>query len=125
MTATAQTVRNVDLTGSLDEVSPDRIECIIADEVPCYVNEAHWGTCADLAQALVAAHLITLALKGGSGPAGPVTAESGGGLSRSYASATVSAASGFWQSTTFGQRYWQLAQTRITTPMVLTAAGVQ
>ncbi len=124
MAATAQDVHNVDLTNSLALVSDDRITCILADEVPCYVNAAAWGDCADLACALVAAHIITLGLRGATSAAGPVTAESAGGLSRSYGSTSSSETGGFWQSTTFGQRYWALAMTRCTTPLVIHTAGV-
>ena len=122
MVATVQDVHNVDMTNSIADAGVDdgRISCILADEVPCYVNTAEWGACAKLAESLVAAHLITVALKGGTGASGPVVSESAGGLSRSYAapSATTGSA-GFWQSTSFGQRYLQLKITRITTPMAL------
>ena len=125
MTATAQTVRNVDLADTLSNVSNDRIECVIADEVPCYVNEAQWGDCADLAQALVAAHIITIALMGSTAPGGAVTSESAGGLSRSYATSSPSSdQSAFWQSTSFGRRFWQLHETRLASPTVLVASGV-
>jgi hypothetical protein len=124
MAATAQDVRNVDWTNSLALVSDDEITCVLADEVACHVNAAQFGDCADRACALVAAHIITLGLRGATSPTGPVTAESAGGLSRSYGSAPGSEASGFWQSTTFGQRYWAIASTRCTSPMVLHVAGV-
>ena len=124
MAATAQDVRNVDWTNSLALVSDDRITCVLADEVSCYVNAAHFGDCADLACALVAAHIITLGLRGATSAAGAVTGESAGGLSRSYASAPTTGASGFWQTTTFGQRYQALASTRCTSPMVLHVEGV-
>ena len=122
--ATAQDVHNVDWTNSFALISDDKINCVLADEAACYVNEAQFGDCADLALALVAAHIITLGLRGGTSPSGSVTSESAGGLSRSYASTTSSESAGFWQTTTFGQRYWALASTRITTPMVLHVAGV-
>ena len=116
MTATVQDVRNVDLGNALLSVDDARIQCVINDEVPCYFNEAQLGECADLAGALVAAHLITLAHRGTSGPAGPVTSEKAGGLSRSYAStSSTSEGASFWMSTSFGQRYWQIARTRMTT----------
>jgi hypothetical protein len=124
MAATAQDVRNIDLTDAFGLISDDQIDCIIRNEVPCYVNEAQFGDCATQAQALVAAHLLTLGLGGSTSPTGAVTSESAGGLSRSYASAPTTAAGGFWASTSFGQRYWAIASTRITTPMVLHVAGV-
>lgn len=123
MAATAQTVRNVDLAELLGGVDDERIECILSDEVSCYMSRSQFGDCADLAEALIAAHLITIALRGGSGPAGPVTAESAGGLSRSYASATITSQSEFWASTSFGQRYLQIARTRLTTPIAMHIDG--
>jgi hypothetical protein len=124
MAATAQDVRNLDWTDVFGLISDDQITCLLAGEVSCYVNEAQFGSCATQAQALVAAHLLTLGLAGSTSPSGAVTSESAGGLSRSYASAPTSAAGGFWQSTSFGQRYWAIASTRITAPMVLHVAGV-
>ena len=124
MAATAQDVRNLDLTDAFGLISDPQIDCLIAGEVSCYVNEAQFGDCATQAQALVAAHLLTMGLAGGESPSGAVTAESAGGLSRSYASAPTTAAGGFWASTSFGQRYWAIASTRITTPIVLHVDGV-
>ena len=124
MAATAQDVRNLDLTNAFGLISDDQITCLLADEVPCYVNEAQFGSCATKAQALVAAHLLTLGLAGSTSPSGAVTSESAGGVSRSYASAPTSAADGFWMSTSFGMRYQAIAKTRITAPMVLHVAGV-
>lgn len=118
MSATVQDVRNVDFANELCAVSDAKIECVLKDEVPCYVNPSQFCNCADLAEALVAAHIITIGLRGTTSPMGPVTAESAGGLSRSYGSAAVSGSAGFWQSTNFGQRFWAIAQTRITTPVV-------
>lgn len=124
MTATAQDVRKLDWTNMFGLLDDAQINCVIADDVPCFVNEAQWGTCATQAQALVAAHLIAVGLKGGTAPSGSVTAESAGGISRSYASSPTSEAGGFWQSTTFGQRFAALSAVRITSPMVLHVTGV-
>jgi hypothetical protein len=113
MVATVNDVRNCDFTGELDCVDDDRIACILAHEVPCYINAEQFCDCAAKAEALVAAHII------------PVTAESAGGLSRSYGTVgSASGSAGFWQSTTFGQRYWAIASSRITSPIVLCADGV-
>ena len=119
MAATFSDVRNIDLSNSLIGVTDAQITCILQDTVPCYVNRAAHGTCADASEALVAAHLLSIRLRGATGAAGPVTAESAGGLSRSYAAPSVSGTAGFWSSTTFGQQYQQLASTRMTTPITL------
>jgi len=117
--ATVQDVRNVDMANSLINVIASSIQCVLDDQVPCYVDEGQWGTCAILAESLVAAHLVTVAFQGSTRAAGPVTSESAGGVSRSFASPTVSSGSSFWVSTGFGQRYEQLKRTRITSPIVL------
>ncbi len=124
MAATAQDVRNLDLTNAFGLISDPQIDCMLADEVPCHVNAAQFGDCADKAEALVAAHLLTLGLAGSTSPSGAVTSESAGGVSRSYASAPTTAVDGFWMSTSFGMRYKAIASTRITTPLVLHVAGV-
>ena len=117
--ATVQDVRNVDMSNSLKNVDDPRIQCVLDDQVPCYVDEVQWGTCAILAQSLVAAHLVTVAFQGSTRALGPMTSESAGGVTRSFASPTVSSGSSFWVSTGFGQRYEQLKRTRITSPLVL------
>lgn len=122
--ATVQDVRNVDMSNSLLNVVDSQVQCVLDDQVPCYVNEAQWGTCAKLAQSLVAAHLITVAHQGSTRPMGAVTGESAGGVSRSFASPSVSAGSSFWMSTGFGQRYLQLKMSRITSPLVLCPRAV-
>lgn len=121
MPATAQDVRNVDMTNVFGTIDDAQISCVLADQVPCYVNEAAWGSCATLAQALVAAHLMVVALQGESGSAGPVVSESAGGVSRSYAAPSITSGSSFWSTSSFGLRYLQLLSTRMTTPITLTA----
>ena len=64
-----------------------------------------------LARIYIAAHLGTLELIGTTGAAGPITAESAGGLSRQYGSAAAAVTSGEWGSTTFGQKYVALCRT--------------
>ena len=124
MVATAQDVRNIDLTDSFRLLSDAQIDCVIADEVPCYINAAQFGDCASQAEALVAAHLMTMGMAGPTSPSGAVTAESGGGLSRTYASTPTTGSASFWASTSFGNRYWAMASTRLTSPMVLHVEGV-
>lgn len=118
MASTVQGVRNLDLTNRFANVSDARIQCIIDDVVPCYVNAAAWGTCADLAGELVACHELEIGFRGGSSPAGPVSSESAGGVSVSYASPSVTGSDGYWTSSTFGQKFLALKKTRLTTPIV-------
>ncbi len=62
------------------------------------------------ARLLLAAHIGTLCKRGAVPIAGPVIAESRGGLSRSYALITT-AASGPFGATTYGQAYEALIRT--------------
>ena len=121
MPAIAQDVRNADMAGILNCVSDEQVEYILDVEVPCYVNEAAWGSCATLAQALVAAHLMAVGMSGDAGTAGPVVSESAGGVSRSYAAPSITSGNSFWSTSSFGLRYLQLLSTRMTTPITLTA----
>lgn len=64
------------------------------------------------ARIYVAAHFATLDRLRGNPIAGPVIAESRGGLSRSYANLTqMSLASGLFGQTTYGQNYATLVRT--------------
>lgn len=63
-----------------------------------------------MARMLLAAHYGRIATSGGALPAGPVTAESMGGLSRSYAAPTMAGAAGLWSATTYGQQYAAMLQ---------------
>jgi hypothetical protein len=117
--ATVQDVRNVDMSDSLSCVTGDRIAYVLATEVPCYVYADAWGTCATLAQSLAAAHIITIALQGDAGTAGPVVSESAGGVSRSYAAPAVTSGTAFWSTSSFGLRFLQLQSTRIASPITV------
>lgn len=65
-----------------------------------------------LARVLLAAHYGTVAMSGGAVIAGPVTSESAGGLSRSYATTfATDAFGGPWGSTTYGQSFAALVRT--------------
>lgn len=61
-----------------------------------------------LARSLAAAHLGKLSVSGGAAPAGPVTSESDGSLSRSYAAPSIGSSSSAWESTTYGRQYLQM-----------------
>lgn len=59
-----------------------------------------------MARIYLAAHLGTVAQSGGSAPAGPVTSETVGQVSRSYAQLVGDAlASSAWASTAYGRQY--------------------
>ena len=62
MAGTVQGVRNVDMMETLRNVDNSVIQCVLDDQVSCYVNDSAWGSCAALASELVAAHLMTIAM---------------------------------------------------------------
>ncbi len=77
------------------------------------VNYTEWGSLADDGVKYLTAHLTTVAVRasasGGAIPRGPLTSETVGPLSRSYAApAASSGADGELGSTTYGQRYLAL-----------------
>ncbi len=119
--ATVEDVRNVDLTNSLRNVSDGNIQCILDGEAACMIGEP-WGAAGlrVIGESLVAAHITAQAIKGPDGPAGAVTSEAAGGLSRSYASpGGQSGTDDYWSSTSFGRRYLALRRTLPTSPTVL------
>jgi len=118
MLATVNDVRALDLRNQFKKVPDTFIKCTIEDEAVCHVNECVWGDKHVLGQALVAAHIVAVAQKGSSGPAGPVTGESAGGLSRTFGSTGGTESNSFWQSTHFGRRYLRLKATLPLTPIV-------
>ncbi len=61
-----------------------------------------------LARIYLAAHVGTLS-RGGGGPSGPVTSETAGNISRTYAAA--GGAPSDWSSTSYGQLYIALVRT--------------
>jgi hypothetical protein len=65
-----------------------------------------WGEFADDGRRLLAAHLGTLTRSGAGGAAGPVTSETLGAMSRSYASMTTDA--GLLGTTKYGAEYLRL-----------------
>lgn len=123
-TATVDDVRNVDLTNALRGVSDGAIQCILDGEAACLIG-GPWDDAGMRVkgESLVAAHIAASAIKGPDGPAGAVTAEAAGGLSRSYASpgGQMSQSDSYWNSTSFGRRYLALRAVLPTSPMALGA----
>jgi len=63
-----------------------------------------------LARIYMAAHYGTVTARGGTGPAGPVTSESAGGLSRSYGLVTSGGSGDEMATTGYGQAYMSLVR---------------
>lgn len=121
--ATADDVRCVDVANQLKGYTDLQLQCIIDNETLCYFNNtAVWsGQCRITGMALATAHIAFRAKMGAGAASGQVTAQAGGGLSRSYGttSSSTSATEDYWKSTEFGRRYLTLLRSRITTPIVL------
>lgn len=73
------------------------------------LNATVWGAKLEQASILVVAHYATLFAKGGQGPGGPISSESVGRVSRSYAVPPASDA--FWDRTNYGSAYKALLRT--------------
>lgn len=123
MPATEEQVRGLDLVGQFSCFTPGQIESAIV-KAGFYINEAAWdigspgrGACG---LALLAAHFIASAPRvgnsSGAAPTGPVTGQSAGGISRSYASAGGSVSESAFASTVWGVQYLELRKGVVTTP---------
>jgi len=99
----------VEYDQSLSEVS-NGTQLVILGHVNNYLDVSLFGGEDDdtvkLLRILLAAHIGTMALRGGSGATGPISSESTGGISRSYAVAMTS--SGSLGSTTHGQTFTEI-----------------
>lgn len=116
MAATAQLVK--DLAPELIPQGDTRINQFIGFAY-LQVDEDRWGSIADLGVAYLAAHLLTVSARGGSGAAGPVTSESVGSVSRSFGSSSSQAGSGSLDSTSYGREHLRLRGLLSMTPEVL------
>lgn len=99
-----------DVTAIAPELSTAALatQTAVLASVELQVNDDAWDDLASTGKAYLAAHLATLAARGASGAAGPVTSESVGQLSRSYAApATPSSSLGL---TSYGQEYLRLTR---------------
>ena len=83
----------------------------VHDSVPIGPFDGEGSPRLRMARILAAAHLGKMSVSGGAAPAGPVTSESDGGLSRSYAAPSMSSTSSSWESTTYGRQYLQMLRT--------------
>lgn len=83
---------------------------ILAD-VAAQLVAAQWGSRYDVACTYLAAHLGTLSKSGGQGVAGPVTSETVGSVSRSYAAPAVSESG--MGSTSYGREYERLKKQNV------------
>lgn len=85
-----------------------------------FIDDARWGDLADMGRGLFVAHWLASSAMDeraagsdaiGGASAGIVTSKSVGGVSFSYdVSSVASADAGMWNQTSYGRKYWRLAQ---------------
>ena len=87
---------------------PVGVQTALLADVAEQLESSQWGNDAryDMASKYLVAHLATLYLQGSGGAAGPVTSESVGSVSRSYASPSF--AVDRYASTAFGREFARL-----------------
>lgn len=86
---------------------------MLADALAQAVNRTNtiaWGSKADDATLYLAAHIATIMKNGSATPAGPVTSEAVGSVSRSYGVSLVAARENY-ASTVWGRMYLELRST--------------
>jgi hypothetical protein len=84
-------------------------QTIILAQVTLLLNASAFGAKYDTACTYFAAHLGTLAQEGAYAPGGPITSETIGPGSKSYAAPLAS--DPFWDTTSFGKMYRWIAKT--------------
>lgn len=119
---TEQDVKDVDLASIFASVTSGQFSTAI-DCAELYIDEDVWNAekpgRATKGCAYLAAHLLKEGMEGGDGPAGPVTGESAGGLSISFAAMTGKLTESAFASTSFGRMYLELRRLVPSTPFTL------
>lgn len=128
MPATVAQVRALDLVSRFECFTDGTVEGAIT-KASFFVSESVWDLGAEspgrgaCGIALLAAHFLASAPKGrnsgGAVPSGPVTAQAGGGISRSYGTSGGVTSQSAFGSTTYGQQYLELRAVIVTTPLTL------
>lgn len=99
----------LDLAPELSTVPPGT-RAFILEAVALQVNETAWGDRYDLGCTLLAAHMGTNSLRGGSTPSGAVQSESVGDVSVTYAAGSTSTTASGTSTTTYGTDYARLVR---------------
>lgn len=124
MAATVSAFRTRFPEFGVTEFPDDRVSFALADAL-LQMNVNVWGIRADVGQLYLAAHLLAIegeAFGGTTGGAtGPLTQESVGDVSRSYASgaSSMSSAADDFAWTKYGAVYSRMKRTLVSTPIVL------
>ena len=109
-TITPCEVQAMSLKGEFDDLSDPQIQAVI-DDVALQVN---LDVCKELAPLVcknLAAHILVMRRRTGSGAAGPVAAQAAGGVSRSYRTSGLidkQAWYAYFSQTPYGQEYMRL-----------------
>lgn len=90
----------------LGTVPVERQDALLAD-VAAQLDADALGARYDLASKYLAAHLATVSLRGGNGPAGPVVSQSAGDLSRTFAQPQGGTGTSL-DSTNYGREFQRL-----------------
>lgn len=108
VTITPCDVQAMSLSGEFDKLSDTQIQSVI-DDVALQVNVDVCGDLAELVCKNLAAHMLSMRKRKGGGPAGPVTAQAAGGISRSYAvPSNLNERRAYFSQTSYGQEYMRL-----------------
>ncbi len=118
---TEQDVRDVDFGNVLGDFTDGQINTAI-DCAELYIDEDAWEVGhpgrAVKGCAFLAAHIAVM-LSAPDSPAGPVTGEAAGGLSRSYGAVSGALSESALASTSFGLMYLELRRLVPSTPLTL------
>lgn len=94
-------------------------QTVVLAQVEIEIDAEVWGDYADMGRRLLAAHygtIFTPGLSGGGATAGPVTSETLGPMSRSYATATSSNVPAELGRTKYGIEYYRLMRKAVAVP---------
>lgn len=108
MAATVATIRRI--ASELAPVSPHDLDGFL-DDAALELSVDFWGPLFDRVHALVAAHLASVAHPELTVPVGPITGETVGAVSRTYA-APAPMTAGRWGTSRFGVEYLRLLRTQ-------------
>ncbi len=121
VTITPCEVQAMSLTGEFNDLSDPQIQAVI-DDVALQVNV---DVCPDLGPLVcknLAAHMLVMRSRTGSGAAGPVASQSAGGVSRAYRTSGLidrQAQYAYFSQTPYGQEYMRLIRIIPASPLAL------
>ncbi len=121
VTITPCDVQAMSLEDEFGELSDLQIQSVI-DDVALQVNVDICGDLAELVCKNLAAHMLVMRSRTGSGAAGPVSSQGAGGLSRAYRTSGIidkQAWYAYFAQTPYGQEYMRLIRIIPASPLTL------